>query len=123
MLNPVENTARWKQLKAKRTSSLKQQKENFTKSASTLNGPENIYGVAVDASLSTWLSPTKATPIISEPISSSASMSSHGSNSVILREDRPILGALTMEELNQISASSSPRKSPIQSSNDKPLLG
>ncbi|KAK9726427.1 hypothetical protein RND81_05G214300 [Saponaria officinalis] len=123
VLNPVENTAQWKQLKAKRTSTLKQQKENFLKSESTLNGPENNYSVAVDASLSTWLSPTKATPIVSETIPSSASMSSHGSNSVILREEKPILCALTMEELNQISVSSSPRKSPIQSSNEKPLVG
>ncbi|KAL9228249.1 hypothetical protein vseg_003850 [Gypsophila vaccaria] len=127
VLNPVENTAQWKHLKAKQTSSLKQQKENLPKSKLTENGSEDNYDVAVDASLSTWLSstpktpPTKAMPIMSEPMSPSASMSSHGSNSVILREERPILGALTMEELNQVSATSSPRISPIRNPNEKPL--
>ncbi|XP_074279044.1 uncharacterized protein LOC141604040 isoform X2 [Silene latifolia] len=139
VLNPVENTAQWKNLKTKRTPPLKRQKENFpmdlgfeqssSKSKSIPDGPDNEYGVAVDASLSTWLDSsqktpsTKSIPIGLEHISSPASMSSHGSNSVRNLEERPILGALTMDELKQFSASSSPRRSPSRSPNEKPLVG
>ena len=45
---------------------------------------------------------------------------SQGSNSF---QDRPILGALTVEELRQFSASSSPRKSPSRSPDEIPLIG
>jgi len=70
--------------------------------------------IAVDASLSNWLVTSETTPTMKtrpiglEPISHEQSVSP-GSNAVVSIEDRPILGALTVEELKQFSASSSPR--------------
>ncbi|KAG2719280.1 hypothetical protein I3760_03G260700 [Carya illinoinensis] len=46
-----------------------------------------------------------------------------GSNSSGYQDDRPILGALTVEELKQFSAPSSPRRSPSQSPDEMPIIG
>lgn len=70
--------------------------------------------ITVDDSLSNWLvtletTPTmKTRPIGLEPISLEQSVSP-GSSAMVSIEDRPILVALTVEELKQFSASSSPR--------------
>ena len=127
VLNPVENLTQWKAVKAKGTPPLKQpQKENF-KSKSDQPMYQNRE-IAVDASLSNWLissetTPTKKTsPVGLEPITSETSMS-RGSNSVMSIEDRPILGALTVEELKRFPASSSPRRSPSRSPDEMPIIG
>ncbi|GFZ17668.1 hypothetical protein Acr_26g0009380 [Actinidia rufa] len=127
VLNPVENLTQWKAVKSKGTPPLKQpQKENF-KSKSDQPMYQNRE-IAVDASLSNWLvssetTPTKKTsPSGPEAITSERSVS-RGSNSVMSIEDRPILGALTMEELKQFSASSSPRRSPGRSPDEIPIIG
>ncbi|TVU48447.1 hypothetical protein EJB05_08084 [Eragrostis curvula] len=69
---------------------------------------------SVDASLSTWLGST-GTP----------ESNSVRSYSPISREDRPILGALTVEDIKISSANSSPRRSrsPSPSPDDMPILG
>lgn len=69
---------------------------------------------SVDASLSTWLG-SSGTP----------ESNSVRSYSPISREDRPILGALTMEDIKISSANSSPRRSrsPSPSPDDMPILG
>jgi hypothetical protein len=70
---------------------------------------------SVDASLSTWLGST-GTP-------ESYSVRSY---SPVSREDRPILGALTMEDIKISSANSSPSRrsrSPSPSPDDMPILG
>ncbi|KAL2900261.1 Protein JASON [Bienertia sinuspersici] len=134
VLNPVENTAQWKSVKVKGTPPAKQQKENFVtdlgfqQPSSYLDEPKNNHQLAVNASLSTWLISSQKTPPTKEPISSAASVSvsvsSHGSNSVRSHEERPILGALTVEEeLQQFSASSSLRRSPSRSPDERPLVG
>lgn len=139
VLNPVENTTQWKAVKARGTPALKPQKENFPvnlmakqlpkRFSVNMDEPESNHEVAVDASLSTWLGssektpPIKAKPIGLEAIVSGASASSHGSNSVKSYEERPILAALTMEELKDLSSSSTPRRSPAQSPDEKPLVG
>ncbi|KAJ8432900.1 hypothetical protein Cgig2_014487 [Carnegiea gigantea] len=139
VLNPVENTTQWKAVKARGTPPLKPQKENFPVNSMAkqlpkrftvnMDEPGSNHQVAVDASLSTWLGssettpPIKAKPIGLEPIVSRASASSHGSNSVKSYEERPILAALTMEELKDLSSSSTPRRSPAQSPDEKPLVG
>ncbi|XP_021722202.1 uncharacterized protein LOC110689727 isoform X2 [Chenopodium quinoa] len=138
VLNPVENTAQWKYVKVKGPPLMKEQKENclvdlsfqHSSSKSKAISDEPKHEVAVDASLSTWIvssqktPPGKAAPINMEPILSGASaFSSHGSNSVRSQGERPILGALTFEELKQFSAISSPRKSPSRSPDERPLLG
>ncbi|XP_052184726.1 protein JASON-like isoform X2 [Diospyros lotus] len=150
VLNPVENLTQWKAVKSKGEPPLKHQKGNFTveqeaprlsfSSEQTLKqAPFSFKSkldpfknqnpeMAVDASLSNWLAssettPTKqAIPLGLETITSERS-TSQGSNSVMTLEDRPILGALTMEELKQFSASSSPRRSPSRSPDEMPIIG
>ncbi|KAL9235711.1 hypothetical protein vseg_010450 [Gypsophila vaccaria] len=139
VLNPVENTAQWKNVKAKQTPSMKYlQKENSqmdpgpTQSSSKHKSkpvdPGNTCEVTVGASLSTWLDSSqktplqKPTPISMEPISSPASISSQGSNLVRTKEEKPKMGTLTTEEFKQFSASS-PRRSPSRSPSEKPLVG
>ncbi|KAL6907443.1 hypothetical protein ACP4OV_002482 [Aristida adscensionis] len=70
---------------------------------------------SVDASLSTWLG-SSGTP---------ESNSVRSYSSPISREDRPILGALTVEDIKISSANSSPRRSrsPSPSPDDMPILG
>ncbi|OIT27811.1 PREDICTED: protein JASON [Nicotiana attenuata] len=138
VLNPVENLSQWKTIKSKAAEPLKMlpQKENFI---SEVEGPRASFSleptfkqsssssfrpkpkdqeIGVDASLSNWL----VTPDNTKKAGSEKSMS-QGSNSVMSFEDRPILGALTVEELKQMSASSSPRKSPSRSPDDMPIIG
>ncbi|CAH1447253.1 unnamed protein product [Lactuca virosa] len=116
VLNPVENLSQWKALKMKETPpptkalNFHRQKEN-----SSLN----FAPPAVDSSLSNWLvnTPPNNKGIGIEAISS-------GKNSSV--EDRPILGALTVEELKQFSASSctpTPKKSSSRSPDDMPIIG
>ncbi|KAK6911314.1 hypothetical protein RJ641_023407 [Dillenia turbinata] len=97
--------------------------------------------IGVDTSLSSWLvesendtpmSKLSATSVGSSPNEmenslkpSPMSMNSSFSvgNSKSSYEDRPILGALTVEELKQISKSASPRRSPSKSPDDIPIIG
>ncbi|GFP82947.1 hypothetical protein PHJA_000437800 [Phtheirospermum japonicum] len=114
VLNPVENITQWKAVKSKPT--FKKKPDNS----------KNVNReVAVDASLSNWLgSPEKTTPSKKTSFSGFESgNTSEGRNSVRSFEDRPILGALTVEELRQMSASNSPRKSPSRSPDDMPIIG
>ncbi|XP_002468544.1 death domain-associated protein 6 isoform X2 [Sorghum bicolor] len=69
---------------------------------------------SVDASLSTWLG-SSGTP----------ESNSVRSYSPISREERPILGALTVEDIKISSANSTPRRSrsPSPSPDDMPILG
>ncbi|XP_021888557.1 uncharacterized protein LOC110807678 [Carica papaya] len=62
------------------------------------------------------------------PTSKSSSVnfkpSTPGSNSIRSQEDRPILGALTLEEIRQFSASSvRPKRSPSKSPDETPIIG
>ncbi|KAH7577711.1 hypothetical protein ACOSP7_001289 [Xanthoceras sorbifolium] len=149
VLNPVENLTQWKALKTKGKPQLKQQKENFAldeeprasfslepsfkelsltfKSKSDNQSIKSNQEIAVDASLSNWLSSSEATPINKNNSISLNSMPektmSQGSNSPWSQEDRPILGALTLEEIKQFSASSSPRKSPTHSPDEMAIIG
>ncbi|KAF6156249.1 hypothetical protein GIB67_030252 [Kingdonia uniflora] len=84
--------------------------------------------IAVDASLSTWLGSSETTnstktSTFSIGIGSAEVSKSRGSNSPRSHEDRPILGALTVEELREFSANLSPRRSPSRSPDDMPILG
>ncbi|KAJ9169658.1 hypothetical protein P3X46_017821 [Hevea brasiliensis] len=149
VLNPVENLTQWKAVKAKGTPPLKQQKENFTLgqeprisfssepsfrelqfcfNMKSDQSKKSNQEIAVDASLSNWLGSSENTTI-NKPstidlgtITPEKSMSL-GSNSPRSFEDRPILGALTVEELKQISLSSSPRRSPSHSPDEMAIIG
>ncbi|KAH6813750.1 hypothetical protein C2S51_022768 [Perilla frutescens var. frutescens] len=152
VLNPVENITQWKAAKSKGTSPLKPQKENsanfeaprlsFSSEPTFGQAPSSFKAkshqsknanqeIAVDASLSNWLgapevTPSKKTSTFSgfETITKSGqSATSEGCTSARSFEDRPILGALTVEELRQISASPSPRKSPSRSPDEMPIIG
>ncbi|MED6223934.1 hypothetical protein PIB30_078960 [Stylosanthes scabra] len=88
--------------------------------------------ISVDASLSNWLATSSETSTPTNKGSAVAlnsvttperSTVSQGSNSVISHDDRPILGALTLEEIKQFSATSSPRKSPSRSPDEMPIIG
>lgn len=128
VLNPVENLTQWKAVKAKRTPPLVSQKENLalnkeSKAAFGAELPKKLnQEIAVDASLSNWLASSETTPVKKGLYAGTPDRSSSkGSNSVMSHEDRPILGALTVEELKQFSASSSPRKS--RSQDEVPIIG
>lgn len=150
VLNPVENLTQWKTVKSRGTPQLKPQKENFTaevevtpislsseptfKKSSSINHPKSDQyknlnqDVAVDTSLSTWLSSPGSTHIMSSPsnretVTSQKFSMSQGSLSAKSFEDRPILGAMTVEELKHLSASTSPRKSPCRSPDEMPIIG
>ncbi|PNY08234.1 hypothetical protein L195_g004749, partial [Trifolium pratense] len=139
VLNPVENLSQWKIVKAKRTPRLRPQKENYAcsdhesqvafgvKEVSEPDMPKMLnHEIPVDASLSNWLGSSETTPIKKAclyAVGTPDRSTSQGSNSMISLEDRPILGALTVEEIKQFSATSSPRKSPCKSPDEMPIIG
>ncbi|KAK6940622.1 hypothetical protein RJ641_030153, partial [Dillenia turbinata] len=147
VLNPVENLTQWKAVKARGKPTSMKQKENleldeepqislteasFKQSNFGVKSKSNspIQDAAVDASLSNWLGSSKPLSETTstkkktlETFSSEKSMSYGSSNSYYSLEDRPILGALTFEEIKQFSASSLPRKSPSRSPDEMPILG
>ncbi|EXB53515.1 hypothetical protein L484_005945 [Morus notabilis] len=152
VLNPVENLTQWKAVKARGKPKTRPQiqKENFTldqeeprisfnsepafkdlslSSKSKTDQPvKPKQEMAVDASLSNWLVSPESTPVNKTSTFAFDNLSpgrctSQGSNSVRSQEDRPILGALTVEEIRQFSASSSPRKSPSRSPDEMPIIG
>lgn len=116
VLNPVENLSQWKQAKVVSVS------EKSTNKDKTVNS--NLYKenkgdeVSVNTSLSTWL------------VSSDNSKLEKGQvgNLPLSQEERPILGALTVQDIvKQIESSvnSSPRRSPSRSPahDDVPIIG
>eukprot|EP00268_Persea_americana_P002162 TRINITY_DN10641_c0_g2_i2.p1 TRINITY_DN10641_c0_g2~~TRINITY_DN10641_c0_g2_i2.p1 ORF type:complete len:462 (-),score=99.18 TRINITY_DN10641_c0_g2_i2:434-1819(-) len=151
VLNPVENLSQWKAVKAKPTPLKHSKKENVDleedlqipfsaeptfkvpRSQKSVNFSSNFdvtkpsakQEISVDASLSNWLVSSETTPPVKisiAPTESSGNSKSQRSYPSINREDRPILGALTVEELRQ-SVSSSPRKSPSRSPDEIPIVG
>lgn len=152
VLNPVENLTQWKAVKVKGKQKTRPQiqKENFTLDQEEPRISFNLepafkdlslsfksktdqpvkpkQEMAVDASLSNWLVSPESTPVNKTSMYAFDNLSpgrctSQGSNSVRSQEDRPILGALTVEEIRQFSASSSPRKSPSRSPDEMPIIG
>ncbi|CAA2933546.1 Hypothetical predicted protein [Olea europaea subsp. europaea] len=151
VLNPVENTTQWKAVKSKGMQPLKPQKENlvadldaphisfssfeptFKQSSHSLKPKlgqlKNANNeIAVDSSLSSWLVSPDITPAKKNSYSDLETTTPEknipvGSTSPRSYDDRPILGALTVEELKQMSASSSPRKSPRRNPDEMPIIG
>ncbi|XVF57093.1 hypothetical protein PTKIN_Ptkin06aG0176100 [Pterospermum kingtungense] len=146
VLNPVENLAQWKAVKAKASIPLKaQEKENINveQEFDIPISPEPSFRFAtfsskpccndkkpvgqeagVDTSLSSWLVEPENTP--NSKASSTNSVGNSASkkmNSPRSHEDRPILGALTVEELKQHSASTTPRKCRSRSPDEMPIVG
>lgn len=152
VLNPIENLTQWKAAKAKGTPHIKHHQNHkddsgidqesriafgsetglgrgsFSfKSKPVESNESSSQEVSVDASLSNWLVSSESTPIDKKSpnsICSSPKSMYEGSNSPFKnQEDRPILGALTVEELRQFSATNSPRKSPSRSPDEMAIVG
>nr|VDC64531.1 unnamed protein product [Brassica rapa] len=143
VLNPVENLTQWKSAKSNGKTMQKQsQKENSNNlisdqqdkkdsfcfgADSPIDEPKKAENkeLTVDASLSTWLSTSETgsecnsvsnTPEKNKPTSySKRVINSH--------DERPVLCALTSEEIKQFSAASTPRKSPRKSHDETPIIG
>ncbi|KAG0457337.1 hypothetical protein HPP92_022494 [Vanilla planifolia] len=133
VLNPVENLSHWREVKTPGAALNNISKENIDggvttkiffspdpnsearklmKPASSDPNPKfgNQQEISVDASLSNWLvSPKKSESSPSKPS--------------IIPDERPILGALTMEDIKQFSRTSSPRRSPSRSPDEIPIVG
>ncbi|KAK7280193.1 hypothetical protein RJT34_25255 [Clitoria ternatea] len=90
----------------------------------------SIYSILLIRFTQNWLDSSETTPVKNKANSlvlysgTPDRSSSQCLNFVISYEDSPILGAVTVEELKQFSASSSPRKSPCRAmDNDIPRVG
>ncbi|XP_022965448.1 uncharacterized protein LOC111465352 isoform X1 [Cucurbita maxima] len=79
--------------------------------------------IAVDTSLSNWLVESETTPKSNSTSSSIGNSPMWTRNSAKSNEDRPILGALTLEEIRQFSAFSTPRRSRSRSPEETPIIG
>uniref|UniRef100_A0A0D9VPC0 Uncharacterized protein n=1 Tax=Leersia perrieri TaxID=77586 RepID=A0A0D9VPC0_9ORYZ len=130
VLSSVENFPQWKDAKTRAANAVPKASEKENIMADLLSEPAiqakkkewhdyspstpSKQEVSVDASLSTWLG-SSGTP----------ESNSVRSFSPISREDRPILGALTVEDIKISSANSSPRRSrsPSPNPDDMPILG
>ncbi|KAL8166443.1 hypothetical protein V2J09_007942 [Rumex salicifolius] len=149
VLNPVENLSQWKAIKARaKLASQNKAKENkissqqsniphseepnlnpnLSKRVNSVKSKNLNQEIAVDTSLSTWL--VARSQEASTPSKSKTSLVSVGNSPSYERtsspkdyEDRPILGALTMDEIKLMSASSTPRKSPSKNPDDMPIIG
>ncbi|CAH2038979.1 unnamed protein product [Thlaspi arvense] len=148
VLNPVENLTQWKSAKSKGKTIQKQsQKENSNlisdqedkrDSSSLGTDPQSNDAtlsfrpkkprneeIAVDASLSTWLSTSEtgseSTRVSIKPEKNKSSC--YSKRMVISHDDRPVLCALTLEEIKQFPATSTPRKSPSKSPDETPIIG
>jgi len=137
VLKPVENLTQWKVVKAKKTP-LRPQKENefgegveespFSLKSESDTPKKLKQEIPVDASLSNWLVSPETTPVnkagsVSLFPGTPDRSTPQSPYSGLSHEDRPILGALTLEEIKQFSATSSPRKSPSRSPDEMPIIG
>lgn len=151
VLHPIENLTQWKLIKA-RANKLEPQNDNAKENknsgqeceipfneepvvkpnlksdkANKTKSKNSVKEIAVDTSLSSWLAGAEAA---ATPSKSKASSVSVGNSPCSERtyspkdfEDRPILGVLTVEDIRQFSATSTPRRSPSRSPDDMPIIG
>ncbi|XP_039013776.1 nucleoprotein TPR-like [Hibiscus syriacus] len=139
VLKPVENLDQWKAVKSKGSTPLKQKKENLSleqeeprlSTSLTRSSKDRSFSfseeVSVDASLSNWLSSRESTPAKkSITLAACTPERSVSPGSIAMKmspEDRPILGALTLDDINKFSASPVPRRSPSRSPDEMPIIG
>ncbi|XP_013602203.1 PREDICTED: uncharacterized protein LOC106309668 [Brassica oleracea var. oleracea] len=151
VLNPVENLTQWKSAKSNGKTIQKQsQKENSNNLISGQEDKKDSFSfgadsqtdetalqttvefkkagnkeLTVDASLSTWLS-TSETGSECNSVSNTPEKNksaSYAKRVINSHDDRPVLCALTSEEIKQFSAASTPRKSPRKSHDETPIIG
>ncbi|CAH8278435.1 unnamed protein product [Arabidopsis lyrata] len=144
VLNPIENLSQWKAVKSKgRTTQTQPRKENAINASFSLEPQvdelsssfslnqksrdetkkQRTQEIAVDASLSTWLSTSQTTASGCSSVGTAMSEKKKYSKPVQSHDERPILGALTAEEIKQFSATDSPRKSSPSRSPESPIIG
>ncbi|KAG8065266.1 hypothetical protein GUJ93_ZPchr0004g38891 [Zizania palustris] len=119
VLNPVQNLYQWKEVKVQAVPARKLDKENV-KSVPNVGASPGNYSkreVSVDASLSTWLVSSDNSTVDKVQGRSPRSVST------VSRDERPILGALTVDDLKRSSATSSPQRSPSNNREDAPIVG
>ncbi|KAG5084456.1 hypothetical protein JHK84_054494 [Glycine max] len=137
VLNPIQNLTKGRVVKA----TLKNDKENINMVVKDINipiSPEPSLKlsnrkakqrfddkIGVDTSLSSWLvESSETTPISINNTSSVGEQTPKGRRgSPWSREDRPILGALTVEEIRMFSLSASSRRSRSRSPDETPIIG
>uniref|UniRef100_A0A0D9W733 Uncharacterized protein n=1 Tax=Leersia perrieri TaxID=77586 RepID=A0A0D9W733_9ORYZ len=119
VLNPVRNMSEWKEIKIQAAAPKKLDKENVNSvpNVATSPGTSIKMEVSVDASLSTWLVSSDNSAV------DKAQSRSPCSVSTVNRDERPVLCALTIDDLKQSSATSSPRRSPKHNREEAPILG
>ncbi|KAK1409757.1 hypothetical protein QVD17_36286 [Tagetes erecta] len=140
LLSPIENLAQWKTLKAM-PPMVDQEKENFyleqeditipvseDPSFKDLDTKEKVKtNTAVTTSLSSWLVDPEKSVTVSKEESQYSTENSYAYSDCATSwksfEDRPILGAWTIDEVKQVSARSSPRKSPCRNPDETPIIG
>lgn len=137
VLNPIENLTQWKAVKSKgrTTTTIQTQSRKENDQEHKLNASFNLeprvsetkkqgnQQVAVDASLSTWLSSSQTTNSGCSSVSMGVeTVVSEKNKCMFSYDERPILGALTSKEIKQFSATNSPRKSPSRSP-ESPIIG
>ncbi|KAJ1385104.1 hypothetical protein SESBI_41889, partial [Sesbania bispinosa] len=139
VLNPIENLTQGKGVKTTKLQHLENDKENINfvvqdfdipispepnlklsnrKQRQKINDKKQEIGV--DTSLSSWLVESETTPI---SMNSTNSTPKGGIGSPWSHEDRPILGALTLEEIRKYSISTSSRRSRSRSPDETPIIG
>ncbi|KAK7285888.1 hypothetical protein RJT34_20673 [Clitoria ternatea] len=141
VLNPIENLTQGRVVKATVLKQpLKNEKENIKlkvlqdvdipispepslkpsnrKTRRRIN--DNGQEIGVDTSLSSWLVESETTPISKN---SSTNSVGEGKGSPFSHEDRPILGALTVEDIKTYSLSTSSRRSKTRSPDETPIIG
>ncbi|KAJ0704753.1 putative protein JASON [Helianthus annuus] len=148
LLNPIENLAQWKTLKSIPPTpvfDLHQEKENLYLEqediaipiseepifkGSDMKGKVKNNNAAVTTSLSSWLvdpEKSKSITVSNQEESQYSTGNSYAYSDEVTSwksfEDRPILGAWTIDEVKQVSARSSPRKSPRRSPDETPIIG
>ncbi|KAL0875882.1 hypothetical protein Bca101_025587 [Brassica carinata] len=107
VLNPVENLTHWKSAKSSgKTVQKLSEKEN----SNNLISDQEDKRIPFLSAQTLRLMIQRSTPHYSKRVINS-------------RADRPILCALTSEDIKQFSAASMPRKSPRKSPNETPIIG
>ncbi|XP_016205387.1 uncharacterized protein LOC107645787 isoform X2 [Arachis ipaensis] len=84
---------------------------------------DNKLEIGVDTSLSSWLVEPEGTPVSVNNSSVGEQTPKGGRGSSWSNEDRPILGALTIEEIRMHSLSRSSRRTRSKSPDETPIIG
>ncbi|XP_057439535.1 chitin biosynthesis protein CHS5-like [Lotus japonicus] len=144
VLNPIENLAQGSVIKATVLQPPNDDKENINSVVQDVDIPttpepnlklsnrnarqrkinDKKKEVGVDTSLSNWLADSETTPVSMNSTNSVGEQTPNGGRgSPWSREDRPILGALTVEEIKKFSVSASSRRTRSPSPDDTPIIG